>query len=32
VVLLGVVPAAIFPILFWLGLVAPPLVAGRSTE
>ncbi len=32
IVLLGIVPAAIYPILFWLGLVAPPLVAHRSSE
>jgi alpha-1,2-mannosyltransferase len=30
IVLLGIVPAAIYPILFGVGLVAPPLVARRS--
>ncbi|MGH2513916.1 MAG: glycosyltransferase family 87 protein [Candidatus Limnocylindrales bacterium] len=30
IVLLGIVPAAIYPVLFWLGLVAPPVVAARS--
>jgi Glycosyltransferase family 87 len=29
IVLLGIVPAAIYPILFGVGLVAPPLVARR---
>jgi Glycosyltransferase family 87 len=32
IVLLGIVPAAIYPILFGIGLVAPPLVAARSPE
>ncbi len=30
IVLLGIVPAAVYPVLFWLGLVTPPLVAGRE--
>jgi alpha-1,2-mannosyltransferase len=32
IVLLGIVPAAIYPVLFGLGLIAPPLVAVRSPE
>jgi Glycosyltransferase family 87 len=32
IVLLGIVPAAIYPVLFWLGLVTPPLVSARSPE
>ena len=32
IVLLGIVPAAIYPVLFGLGLVAPPFVAVRSPE
>jgi hypothetical protein len=32
IVLLAIVPAAIFPILFGIGLVAPPIVAARNPE
>ena len=32
IVLLGIVPAAIYPIVFGIGLVAPPLVAARNPE
>ena len=32
IVLVGIVPAAIYPILFAIGLVGPPLVAARSPE
>ena len=32
IVLLGIVPAAIYPILFGAGLVLPPLVAARNPE
>ena len=32
IVLLGIVPAAIYPILFAVGLVAPPVVAARSSR
>jgi hypothetical protein len=32
IVLLGIVPAAIYPILFGVGLVAPPFVAARNPE
>ncbi|MFI5200268.1 MAG: glycosyltransferase family 87 protein [Candidatus Limnocylindrales bacterium] len=32
IVLVGIVPAAVYPVLFWLGLAAPPLVAARSPE
>ena len=32
VVLLGIVPAAIYPVLFGVGLIAPPLVAARNPE
>lgn len=32
VVLLGIVPAAIYPVLFGVGLIAPPLVARRNPE
>jgi hypothetical protein len=30
IVLLGIVPAAVYPVLFWLGLVAPPFTAERT--
>jgi hypothetical protein len=29
-VLLGIVPAAVYPVLFWLGLVAPPFTPERK--
>jgi hypothetical protein len=30
IVLLGIVPAAVYPVLFWLGLVAPPFTPERK--
>jgi hypothetical protein len=30
IVLLGIVPAAVYPMLFWLGLVAPPFTPERK--
>jgi hypothetical protein len=32
IVLLGIVPVAIYPVLFGLGLLAPPFVAARTAE
>ncbi len=32
IVLLGIVPAAIYPVLFAAGLLAPPLVAARNRQ
>ena len=32
IVLIGIVPAAVYPILFGVGLMAPPLVAARGRE
>jgi Glycosyltransferase family 87 len=30
IVLLGIVPAAVYPVLFWLGMLAPPFTAERK--